>query len=303
MELTLFDFDFETSEQELFSEVKVKEVFSELQDISKERMNGYYIHLDNLPKKMLMYIDKFEKNSWIEKRESGGLYILDEFVKYHTFNELIDEYEDILSKAVAQHNVCWYENILPIVNHACSPIRYKSEELKELIYQKKEEIIKKVVIDLGLKHFLNVPSSRGLKMTAFGSKWSKENVLPVVIENVKGIDDYDAMKEFFYNNFFFFGRRDWDWGYKNIAPYPEFKRLMPSYLELAALSEATDSDDIKLIFDHVGYSSGGRLHEQSVIYPKGWSYEKYKQSLTDGDKELIQEDRERLNRLHNGKES
>src|SRR5690606_25928488 len=120
---------------------------------------------------------------------------------------------------LSKPDVCWYKHVLPAINFGPLPIRYKDEQTKQAVIKKKYEIIKDVATILGLDHFLNVPSSRGQKITAFSSKWAKENVLPLVVELVKPINDYDEMQDFFESHIFFFGRRDWDWGCKTVA-YP-----------------------------------------------------------------------------------
>jgi len=229
----------------------------------------------------------------------GGFYILDEFVKFHTTEELINGYEEILWKAISKPDVSYYDNVLPLINSACSPIRYENDKQREIVYKRKQLIVKDIVTELGLNHFLNVPSARGMKMKLFNSKWIKEHVLPTVINIVKDIDDYDEMEYFFRNNTFFFGRRDWNWGYNDIAPYPEYKQILPSPLDIAALSEATEDKDIKLILEYVGNASGGSFYSpQDAIYPDGWSFERYEETLTEEDKQLIKEDEERLKRLH-----
>ncbi len=304
MELTLFDFDFTESQEEMYSEKRVSEQFAVLQQMFKDRQNSYYMGMGELPREMIVYLDEFERRGWINKRKSSvsdpGINIPDEHLIYHTFDEIIGLYKQQLLQVLKQPNISWYEDILPIGNFGFSPYRYKSEELKEAVSKKKSEITKSIVMDLGLKHFLDVPSSRGNKITAFSSKWSKENVLPMLIEYVIPITDYDEMQDFFLNHVFFFGRRDWDWGKSTIpiTPYPEFKQPMPSYLETAALCQATDAKTIKLIFDYVGYMSGGNVTKgKKVLYPSGWSMVRYEESLTDADRRLIHKDQERLRGL------
>lgn len=294
MNINLFDFDFTDSYEEKFKEKNIVKQFNELKTIFKEKMNPYYMDLESIPREMNFYLDEFLKRGWIEKR-GNGFSLLDEYIDYHTVEEVISSYKKALSKVLKKEDVCWYNDILPVVNFASSPIRYKNEKERKMIYKEKEKVIKDVALSLGLEHFINKPSARGPKLTAFGSKWSREYVLPMVAEQIIPITDYDEMKAFFYNHVFFFGRRDWE--NENTAPYAVFKSLMPSYLELASLCEANDLKTVQLIFEYVGFVTGiakGKI----VLYPSGWSMERYEKTLTTDDKILIQQDQERLKRLH-----
>ncbi|GIN91899.1 hypothetical protein J6TS1_49990 [Siminovitchia terrae] len=72
---------------------------------------------------------------------------------------------------------------------------------------------------------------------------------------------------------------------------------MPLYLETAALWSSYRCQNY-LIFDYVGYMSGGGVtKEKKVLYPSGWSMVRYEESLTGSDRRLIHEDQERLRRL------
>lgn len=302
MELTLFDFDFTEANNEILSKERVSEQFAVLQKLFKKRRNSYFMGLNELPKDMLIYIDEFEKMGWIERR-NGGINILNPYLDYHTVDEVVDEFKTMVDHALNQPDVSWYENVLPVVNHGAIPIRVKDEETKKQMYRQQKEIIKEATKKLGLKHFLQVPSSRGHKMNPFSSKWSRQHVLPTVIQYVKTITDYDEMESFFNNHVFFFGRRDWNFGKSTIPipPYPEFKRLTPGYFDIACLCEATDDKTIELILEYSGVVFGYSERENGqlkYIYPQGWSMERYESTLTDEDKKLIEEDQERLKKLH-----
>ncbi|RKJ27626.1 hypothetical protein D7X33_42785, partial [Butyricicoccus sp. 1XD8-22] len=122
------------------------------------------------------------------------------------------------------------------------------------------------------------------------------------------ITDFDQMDDFFRTHVFFMGRRDWQEGYRQdfeIPPYPEFKRLSPSYFDIACLCEAEDEKAVKLILDYSGsvYGYSEKNSDLTFLYPNGWSMEKYESTLTDKDRELIRKDKERLKRLHSHKYS
>lgn len=209
----------------------------------------------------------------------------------------------MVDEVMKKPNLCWYNDVIPVINQGAIPIRCINNETKELMRKKQKEIIVKFAQKLGLKHFLNTPSARGYKINPFSSKWTKENVLPLIAEKVIPMTNFVKIDSYFSNHVFFFGRRDWDRsGYRkdyDIPPYPEYVKLMPSYLEIASLCEARDEATIKLILDYSGCSFGYEKRQSNLtyVYPEGWSYAKYKESLSDDDIKVIREDQERIKRL------
>src|SRR5699024_3803433 len=154
----------------------------------------------------------------------------------------------------------------------------------------------------GLNHFKEVPSSRGYKIGVI-SKWAQENILPVIAKDVLELTTFDEVKKYFKENCFFFGRNDWERScYSNdyqIPPFPVYWKIIPTIFETACLVQAETEQDIKLVLEYVGYASGSKIEKNSnIIYQKNWYFERYIDSLTDKDKELLREDRERLKRLH-----
>lgn len=281
---------------------KVQEMFNRLLDISKEKGNPYYLSLNEIPAEIQAYLLDFKKQKFIEMNDIS-IHIQGEYLKFHTVEELVQEYQQKIEEILSKPNFCWYKNILSISNFF-GPYQYRNEQDRQLFYQRKQEIDKEVACRLGLKHFLEVPSSRGEKMKILSSKWARKYVIPIIVERVLAMDDYDEVQEFFKNAVFFCGRRDWDWE-DDVAPYPEFKKLQFSKLEIASLAQAKDEETIKLVLDYAGcvfLSSNYNQHlkeNEFIIYPEGWSFEKYEESLTDEDKEKIRLDQERLKRLHN----
>lgn len=221
-----------------------------------------------------------------------------QYIDFHDPQELIDVFKKLADERLSNPKICWYKDFLQFGNFF-SPIQFKNNEDRKRFAALKYNAMKDIAIRLGLDHFLNVPSSRGTKMNVLSSKWEREHVLPLMIEHILPITEYDEMASFFSSYSFFCGRRDWTWGKHaiDIAPYPEFKSFSPIYLDIASLCEANDAETVKLIIEYQGcaYGSGNR----EVLYPKGWSMEKYQESLTDEDKELIRLDKERLEKLHN----
>lgn len=305
MELNLFDFDFSESNEEMFSDEKVMEKFNQLQEIFKERRNGHFVTVKSLPRDLFVYLEEFKKRGWIERHENAvigpGIDIPDQYLIYSTADELVDEYREKMNKALSDPDVSWHYTILPIINSAARPVRWKNEKVKAEVSRRKREINKKAATELGLKHFIEVPSSRGIKMNPFGSKWSRKHVLPKVAEYVIPITDFEEMYNFFHEHAFFFGRRDWDWNDSTTPAYPEFKKLLPSLFDIACLCEAGDEKTIKLILDYAGCTYGGFKYKNpdiTYVYPDGWSMERYAETLTAEDKKVIEEDQERLKRLH-----
>ncbi|MFD1363144.1 hypothetical protein [Lentibacillus salinarum] len=304
MELDLFDFDFTESNEEMFSDERVLEKFHQLQQAFKEKQNAYNMRLEEMPKDIIMYLDEFQKRGWIEKRHTSGINIPDDYLAYHTADELIEEYQDAMNRVLDRPGINWYNHVLPIMNGKSSPIRWKNKKVRQEVSQAKHEINKKAAQTLGLKHFLEVPESRGKRMKCLDSKWERKHVIPKIAEIVLEITDFDEMEDLFRNHAFFCGRRDWTWGKSTIpiAPYPEFKRLMPNVFDIACLCEAEDEKTVQLILDYAGCAFGNfeRLNPDiGYIYPDGWSMKAYEATLTFEDIELLIEDKERLRRLHN----
>src|SRR5699024_81529 len=289
----LFSFDF----SEDVTEESIQEKFKEVQRISKEKLNCYFIGLHEISN-MLRYVDEFEKRGWIERKGSNGFLIPDKYVDFHTPDEVIDNFKECINQVMQKENLAWYEDVLPVINFASSPIRLKNEEEKKEINKRKKEVIKKTALKMGLQHFINVPKARGHKMYNFNSKWERENLLPLIAKYVIPIQDYDDMEQFFRTQYFFTGRMDWKTNMS--APYPDFNRFSPSFLEIASLCEATEQSTVQLILDYSGNVTGGKPEEPSyILYPENWSWERYENSLTDEDIQKIEDDKERLKRLHN----
>lgn len=302
MAIDLFAFDFTEENKGLITEEKILNQFEILQNMFKKKRNAYFYSLKDLPNDMMVYLDEFKKRGWIEER-GNGINIVDQHLKYHTVEEITNEFKKMIDTVLSNPDVNYYKDVLPVINSGATPIRYKDEKTKNEINQAKKEIIKDTVIKLGLKHFLDNPSARGYKINPFSSKWPRENVLPIIAEKVIPMTDYDDIDNYFKKHVFFFGRRDWDRsGYRkdyDIPPYPEYVRLMPSCLEIASLCEAKDKDTVKLILDYSGCSFGHEEKQSNLtyVYPKGWSYEKYLESLSKEDLYLIKEDQERIKKL------
>lgn len=299
MELTLFDFDFSEEQEKMFSEERIKEKFNELIQYSKKEGNPHYLSIRELPNNMYMYLEKFIEKGWV-KQHQANVYIEDKYLDFHTTEELTQIFEKAMSSVANKESVCWYNDVLPVINRLYLPIRIQKKV--ELEFRKvKKEIVKKYALKFGLQHFKSVKSARGHKGN-FG-KWVKRNVFPIIIENILNLSTYEEVEEYFNKNIFFCGRRDENMSsaYAKIAPYPEFYRFSPSYLEIASLAQATTEKDVKLILDYCGilhYGLNAFTDYGNAIYPDGWSFERYLAELTDEDKVMIYEDRERLKRLH-----
>lgn len=279
-------------------EERVKNAFKELLVFSKKRNNPSFISSKGLPVKIRNYVLDFKKNGWIDT-EKSMLQIKEEYINFHTVEELIDDYQISIKSLLSKPNLCWYKDFLQLRNFS-GPRRFKNKSDKDRFYNEKSKITKEVALQLGLNHFINVPSSRGHKMSAISSKWARKYVIPTLAKYVIPITDIDKMESFFKNHTFFFGRRDWDWeGLSNIPAYPTFKAFSPTEFELACLTQVEDENTLKMIFDYLGYATGsGLLENRRIVFPEGWSIERYEESLTEEDKELIGLDKERLKRLH-----
>lgn len=297
MEITLFDFDFSKDQNKMFSDEMVKEKFRELQLIVKNSGNGYYTEIRSLPRDLVLYLEEFRSRGWIENR-GDGITIPSQHLIYHTVEEVVESFREKVEKALSDPNVSWYKTVLSVINGlGTTPVRWKDEKAKKEARRRMHEISRNAAKRLGLNHFLAVPSSRGMKINIFSSKFAKEQVLPLIAKYVIPITDYEEMDDFFNHHFFFFGRDDWET--RKMCPYPDFRMVTPSMFEKACLCEAKDEKTVKLILDYAGCSFGGeRIKKLPCLYPDGWSYERYLETLTEDDKAKIREDQERLKRLH-----
>lgn len=295
---TIFDFEIENDA----TEEDIKSAFSLLVQAFKKRLNPACMGKDNIPKECKRYLSYFIERKWIELK-GAVVYVDENLIDYHTPEELADFLYENMENIMLEDKKCWYTDFLPVINHS-GAIRYRNKEDKEKFWELKSEIIKTFAIKLGLKHFLTVPSSRGHMMGRFSSKWEKKHVIPFIAEKVIPMTNFDEIEKFFKEHAFFCGRRDWVWGDQGnmkTAPYPEYKSIMLSAFDIACLVEATDVKTVALILSHTGgawcnYNSD----RYKILYPDGWSYQRYLNSLTPNDLEVIFKDIERLDRLHNG---
>lgn len=294
--MNLFDFNVEE-----VSEEKVHEKFEELLDVHFKSGNPYYLNLNRVPSDLRPYIDYFEERQWLTTRRKDGFSIERSLLKYPTPADAIDEYQDKIEKALNSPDVCWYKTILPIRNFS-SPY-FRTDEEKKRYEEMKREVTEHAATTLGLEHFKNVPSSRGMKVNRFDSKFEKANTIPLIASFVIPITDIVEMRDFFNNHAFYSGRRDENWRSGSsitIAPYPEYKSFTPSEFDLACLCEAEDEKTIALILQYVGGSSSSTFSKYNkVLYPDGWNHTRYMNSLTDEDVISLMEDLARLKRLNN----
>lgn len=299
--LTLFDFDF--SEEKTVKDYE--KMFTEILEISKQKGNPYCLSREYLPPHIgMMDIFEMEKLGFL-KTWKDYLEISDDKLFYHTLDEALAIFEKKMAKACNKENVCWYKDVIS-VSHGTGISRWQSKELSNAFYLEKEKIVRRYAEQFGLKHFKEVPSSRGIKIRSFSS-WEKENVLPVISKFVLATDNYDEIKGYFRGSSFFMG-----FNRGGYLPYPDFKSFIPTTFDIVCLSEAKTEKDVTLIFEYIGCSMGGvlcvinniskdkkYLAGKKIIYPEGWSWERYIETLTDEDKENIKADLQRLNRLHN----
>lgn len=301
MELTLFDFDFSQENDEQYSEEKIKEMFAIVQEYSKQKGNGYYLSIESLPRNVLPYIDTFLESGWIERRGSG-INIKDTFLLYHTVDEIIEEFRQCMEAAFKTDKMLWYKDVLPIINYSIRVVRFRSEQEKKECYQKKEKVIKDYAMRLGLQYFKEnqCPDAVGYKTTTFSKKsFFYKNVLPTIVSDVKRLSTYEEVETYFKDRIFFIGRNDGDKKFK-LPPFPEYKAFVPHYLLTACLAEAEEEQDIIMLLEYCGqclYGNQDSLYHKAV-YPKGWSFERYYATLTDEDKRVLMEERERLMGLH-----
>jgi hypothetical protein len=294
--LTLFDFEVENN----VTESDIEAAFEIFKQDFKKLGNYHSKQKSCLSKGLYPYYLYFEERGWVKldgQRVIPNRALLD----YHTSEEAIEPYQTSVERFLSQKNKCWYKDFLSIRNH-CGPYEFKTNKDKEEYEKLKKQISKEVATTLGLEHFLNVPSSRGSKMNRFDSKWEKKHVIPMIASKVIHMTDFDEIKKFFRTHAFFCGRRDWIWKDCTLtAPYPEFKTVMLTEFDIACLTEANDEKTVALI---LSYTGGGWTNFDSnnrkILYPLGWSYKRYQESLTFDDVEKIFSDIERLNRLHGG---
>lgn len=295
MALTLFDFDFDQKR----SEEEVIGAFELLKQEFKKRGNYHCMNKNELPFPVRSLCYCFEERGWI-KLEESRVYPRRDLLDFHTADEAIEGYQEAIEKLLNREKKCWYRDFLSVRNFF-GPCEFESKEERARFYQLKHEITKEAAMALGLDHFLNVPTSRGTKMNRFSSKWEKKHVLPMIAKRVIPLSSYEDVEQFFQTYAFFCGRRDWVWGStnSNIPAYPEYKTVMLTEFDIACLAEAKDEKTISLILSYTGGSWINQYSEKyKILYPVGWSYQKYQESLTCDDLEIIFADMERLDRLH-----
>lgn len=292
--MTLFDF-------EIDNEVKESDILAGFELFKQEfkQLGNYHsASLSALSPGLRPYLIHFQDKGWI-KISRGRIEPNRDLLDYHTPEEAVEMYQESIDLLLKQTNVNWYNSLLPASHFT---VTFKNNEDKERFYKLKAVVTKETAMKLGLKHFLEIPSARGSKMNRFDSKWERKHVLPMIAEWIIPMTDYDEIDRFFRTHAFFCGRRDWAWNDSNATPYAEYKTVMPGSLHLAALAEAQDVKTVGLILSYTGGSWSKReATTRKILYPDGWSHEKYTETLTADDLDRIYQDLERLDRLHGGR--
>src|SRR5699024_607292 len=218
--IDLFDFDF----TEDVTEEKLKDHFHKIQTLFKDGRNGYFLSFEEIPNKTLPFIDDMINKGWLKNIRGNNVFgvdIPDEYLIYHTTEEIIEDFREKIYGELEndyKEDFNYYEDMLPVINSCSTPIRTKNDEIDRKANIAKHEMIKDVTLKIGLKHFLEKPKSRGGKMNPINTKWAKDNVLPIIIENDQIIEEFDEMEIFFNEHVWFLGRLFWD---KDYVSYDE----------------------------------------------------------------------------------
>lgn len=138
-----------------------------------------------------------------------------------------------------------------------------------------DKLLKQLAIEYGLVHFEKFPACRGTKTCQLRSDFEKQEILPMIAADLIRMKTFDEVKRYFNHHMFFCGKRSYG------APYPENRVFLPNHLLIASLAEADDEDTVAFLMDYagIGFKANGAT-DKKVLYPKGWSYERYMSSLS-----------------------
>lgn len=296
----------ESKNKEKMNEISledVQKVFRELITYSKNLNNPISIRRSSLSENIKKFLPRFKKEGWVKVHSQNPdiLFIEPSLLDYRSIDEQLQEYEEGFRKLLQKEDFCWYKDGLSYRNFF--HYSFKTEEERDVFYKRKREVTIQIALELGLKHWKEVPTSRGQKSGGY-SKWSKKYLLPAIVEKVLTIKDINELENFFNESTFYFGREDEDTTGCTIPipPYPCFKKLMLTEFSLACLAQAKQEKEVYEILDYAGYSMGGidlgDSSNKKYVYPKGMSFDTYLESLTANDLKLMADDKERLKRLH-----
>ena len=304
-ENSLFDYDFDPV---VYTDDEIQEAFALLIQRIKEKGNYYGlngIETEDIKK----YFPEFEKKRWLD-----GNQVRRDLIDYHTIEEVVEKIEDyvyeLIERIDAEEIINWYEDTWrawsKFVPCSMNVDNNKSQIMKKVISNKTRCYSKKIALKLGLKHYIENPSSRGTMMNVFNHKGYKKHFIPYLEKEIVKINDFDEMQKFF-DCYFLAGRRDQLWSSGSsfkTPPYPEYTKLSLNELQIASLCETDESnykEVLGMILKHIGCSSAGRsVKNLKLGHSPTFTYQDYIQSLTDEDMLLIFDDLQRLEKLHGG---
>lgn len=294
MEETLFSFEVEktpvTTEELKNWKESVSQIF--LLRGNPVRLSRMELLSSGLSEKAIRELSEYGVLEISQSSEKVALYALkDDCYSYYGVDEVLDALEEEIHQLLITDGKPFYESF-QILNFHTWKYPYKRTRANEEYYQTRTaEMMKSFALTLGLEHFLSVPKSRGTKMNRFNSSFAKKETIPKIAEDIIPMTTYDEIKAYFDRHAVFAGRR-------GSVPYPDYLTVRTSPLILAALVEAKDVKTIALILSYTGGGwARGDESKYQLIYPDGWSYERYMESLTLEDIGLIVDDTERLKRL------
>ncbi|WP_374724204.1 hypothetical protein [Calidifontibacillus erzurumensis] len=298
---SLFDFNFESR-----SEEEVKEAFAQLIQFSKKngnprclRTKGYSLNLDgscsfekkNIPSYLKTYFNDFEEKGWI-KVNGDAIEIRDDLKDFHTPEEVVEIFRETVEEYLK--NGGNFYGIYTIRTNFSLGYKFKDHPT----YLEFTRIMEKVMDDfakkLGLKHFIEVPESRGHKMDLFDTKLAKQTVKRIA-EDIIPMTVFDDVRDYF-NRYAFFRGID-----RQMAK-PDILVLKPNALEIQSLAEATDIKTVDLILSYCGAVwSKNSLKKYTIIYPDGWNRERVLEELSTPEMiDVFLKEMERLSQLHGG---
>lgn len=276
------------------TEQEIASHFEILKQMFKKRGNNYGMSVTGIPSEIKPYLLDFEEQKWIQYySERRYITIPTEFRDWHTPDEAVESIIEQAEEAYLNSNyqmalgVRWH----PSFEFASTELRNKYWELSRKAF---DGFARRLVQEKkALDYFMKNVEARGSQINRFSEKLEKE-VIKVASEEISLILDYDEMKKYFDSHAFFCGLPTYNY-------QPDIKVIFAGRLVLAALCEATELKDIRLILSYTG-GSWTKLNDKryTIVYPPGWDFFRvFEETSTPEAVAVIESEIARLNRLHN----
>lgn len=215
-------------------------------------------------------------------------------IDLHDIDQYVNEFKEHLNSLYENENHNWFHALSasdyePKVYHA------KDIHLKPVLLERLQEEKLKVLEKVGLDRYDKMSKDRQKRYST--KDFVYKEVFPIIHENIHRFESYKEIKDYFHQNYFYAGKA-------SHAPYPKYIKLLPTDYDVVCLLQAkNDEKMVYRILNNSGILTGGyqtnNHRELNAIYPKGYSYDNYIDSLSEEDWNLIEKDIKRLSSLHN----